>query len=203
MAKKDLKAELKELYFPSSNNVSEVDVPQMMFATVDGQGNPNEAKAFQEALQALYGVSYTLMFSLKKAKLADYTVMPLEALWWTHADGRFDLDAKEEWKWTAMLLQPEVVTQARFQDAVAQLKEKRDSPAVSKLRLEPFHEGRAAQILHIGPYSAERPTIERVHNYIREHGYKLSGKHHEIYLGDPRRAAPEKLKTVVRQPMRK
>ena len=120
MAKKDLKAELRELYFPSSKEVVEVDVPRLTFASVTGRGNPNEAKAFQEALQALYGVSYTLKFSLKKAKVADYTVMPLEALWRDKPDGSFDPDAKQEWQWTAMILQPDVVTRAAFASAHSQ-----------------------------------------------------------------------------------
>ncbi len=203
MKKIDFKKEFGKLYFPSAKDVVVVDVPPMNFAMVDGAGNPNRNPAFQQAIEALYGVSYTLRFGLKKQGVAEYRVGPLESLWWTDASGGFSMDPKEEWKWTSMILQPDVVTRAHFQEAVSQLKEKRNPVALSKVRLERFHEGLSAQVLHIGPYSAEKPTIERIHLFIQENGYKLSGKHHEIYLGDPRRSAPEKLKTVLRQPMRR
>ncbi len=198
----DFRKEYGTLYFPSAKEVVIVDVPPMNFAAVDGTGNPNENPAFAQALEVLYGVSYTLRFGLKREGVAEYRVGPLEALWWTHEDGSFSPKAKKAWKWTSMIMQPDVVTRERFEDAASQLKEKKHPPALSRLRLERFAEGRSAQILHIGPYSAERPTIERIHRFIQAKGYRPEGKHHEIYLGDPRRSAPEKLKTVIRQPMR-
>lgn len=203
MKKIDFKKEFGKFYFPSAKEVAMIDIPPLNFAMVDGVGNPNTMPAYREALEALYGVSYTLKFSLKKQGVADYRVGPLESLWWTDESGAFSMDPKAEWKWTSMILQPDVVTRTQFEDALSQLKEKRDPPALPRVRLERFHEGLAAQVLHIGPYAAERPTIERIHIFIRDHGFKLVGKHHEIYLGDPRRSAPERLKTVIRQPMRR
>ncbi len=204
MAKKDLKKELQSLYFPSAKEVALVDVPPMNFAMVDGAGNPNDSRAFQEAIGALYGISYTLKFMLKKAGKADYVVMPLEALWWTDEAGGFDFEStKATWNWTAMILQPDFVTKGHFREGAAQLEAKKHPPALPKLRFERFREGRAVQIMHIGPYAAEKPTIQRLHAYARENGFRLAGKHHEIYMGDPRRTTPAKLKTVVRQPVRK
>ena len=203
MAKKDLKKELQTLYFPSAKEVSVVDVPPMDFAMVDGVGNPNSSPAFQEAIGALYGISYTLKFMLKKTMNADYVVMPLEALWWTKTSGGFDYETPaKSWKWTCMILQPDFVTRTHFKEAAALLEARKHPPALSKVRLERFDEGHAVQVMHIGPYSAEKPAIERLHAYIKEHGHKLAGKHHEIYMGDPRRTAPARLKTVVRQPFR-
>lgn len=199
----DFKKEFGELYFPSAKEVAVVDVPAMSFAMVHGRGNPNTSLEYRQALEALFGVSYTLRFGLKKRGVAEYRVGPLEGLWWTDESGTFSPDSKDEWKWTSMIMQPEVVTRAAFDDAVSQLREKKDPAALPKVRFERYDEGRSAQILHLGPYSAERPTIERVHRFILENGYRLAGKHHEIYMGDPRRSPPEKLKTVVRQPMRR
>lgn len=200
MRKIDFKKEYGTLYFPSAKEVAFVDVPAMQFAMVDGAGNPNTSPAYTQALEALFGVSYTLKFSLKHEGVADYKVAPLESLWWTDDMGRFSVDAKDEWKWTSMIMQPDVVTRLHFTEAVSTLREKKDPPALGKVRLGRWREGFAAQVMHIGPYAAEEPTIARIHAFIRENGYQLSGKHHEIYFGDPRRSAPEKLKTVIRQP---
>lgn len=200
MAKKDLSPELQSLYFPSAKEPVFVDVPAMQYAMVDGRGDPNSSKDYQEAIGALYGVAYTIKFAAKKAKMGDVLVMPLESLWWSDNEEDFLLARKGRWQWTAMLLEPPVVTRKMFEEAVKQLRERRNPPGLDKVRLETWKEGKAAQILHIGPYAAERPTIERVHAFILENGYRLTGKHHEIYMGDPRRSAPEKLKTVVRQP---
>lgn len=200
MAKKDLSPELQSLYFPSAKEPVFVDVPAMQYAMVDGRGDPNSSKDYQEAIGALYGVAYTIKFAAKKAKMGDVLVMPLESLWWSDNEEDFLLARKGRWQWTAMLLEPPVVTRKMFEEAVKQLRERKNPPGLDKVRLETWKEGKAAQILHIGPYAAERPTIERVHAFILENGYRLTGKHHEIYMGDPRRSAPEKLKTVVRQP---
>jgi hypothetical protein len=108
---------------------------------------------------------------------------------------------KDAWKWTSMMVQPEFVTEALFAEAMAEVKKKKAPAAIDKVRLEKYTEGRCAQIMHIGPYSEEGPTIAKLHAFIEESGYEKTGKHHEIYLGDPRRAAPEKLKTVIRQPV--
>lgn len=199
----ELDSDAARLYKPSAKACEIVDVPEMRFLMVDGSGDPNTSSAFQDALQALYGVSYTLKFSLKKAGGPQFRVMPLEALWWTDADGRLDLDSKSSWSWTAMIAQPDFATEAMVDDAKRQAGAKRTLPALAKMRFEPFKEGLSAQLMHIGPYSEEGPTIEKLQAFIVEQGCEPAGKHHEIYLGDPRRSAPEKLKTIVRQPIRR
>ncbi len=200
MAKKDLPKDLQALYFPGPKEPVFVDVPAMQFIMADGTGTPNSAKAFQEAIGAMYGVAYTIKFAAKKAGIKGVPVMPLETLWWGEEEDDFLTADKEHWHWTMMLMESPAVTRKLFDASVRQLRERKNPPGLDLVRLERWREGKAAQILHIGPYAAERPTIERLHAFIRENGYRLTGKHHEIYMGDPRRSAPEKLKTVVRQP---
>jgi len=206
MAKKDLSEALQMLYFPSEKEPVSVKVPKMRFITVEGKGDPNSSKEFQQAIGALYSVAYTAKFTLKKsAKEKDFTVMPLEALWWCEGENEFPTTDKGEWHWKAMIMVPKHVTQRVVEEALEQLRKKgkdKELPGLKKLKLEEFDEGLSAQIMHIGPYSAERPTIEGLHKFIADSGHALRGRHHEIYLGDPRRSKPEKLKTVVRQPMR-
>ncbi len=177
-----------------------MDVPAMQFVMVDGAGSPESSKDFAEAIGALYGVAYTIKFAAKKAGTPGIPVMPLEGLFWTRAGEAFPPADPADWHWTLMLLEPPSVTKKFFDESVRQLRERKDPPGLARVRLERFREGHAAQILHVGPYAAEAPTIERLHAFIRDHGYRLTGKHHEIYMGDPRRSAPEKLKTVIRQP---
>ena len=202
--KVDFRKELKHLYNPSSKEATIVDVPEMNFLMVDGAGNPNTAQEYKDAVEALYGVSYALKFMVKKGEAAvDYGVMPLEGLWWADDMTQFSVENKDIWKWTSMIMQPKYVTEDLFDIAIVQVAKKKSLPALSNMRFESFHEGLAAQIMHLGPYSAEGPPIERLHNFIKENGYELRGKHHEIYLTDPQRSAPEKMKTVLRQPIRK
>jgi len=204
MAKVDFKQELKHLYNPSPKEAVIVDVPEMNFLMVDGVGDPNTAQEYKDAVEALYAVSYALKFMIKKGEAAvDYGVMPLEGLWWADDMTQFSMQNKDIWKWTSMIMQPKYVTKDLFDKAIAQVAKKKSLPALSKMRFESFHEGLAAQVMHFGPYSAEGPTIERLHNFIEENSYVLRGKHHEIYLTDPQRSAPEKMKTVLRQPIRK
>ncbi len=202
MQKIDLKKELKHLYSPSAKDVMIVDIPEMNFLMVDGEGDPNTAQAFREAIEALYGVSFTLKFMIKKEQAIDYTVMPLEGLWWTDDMTQFSTENKDIWKWTAMIMQPEYVRANLLERAMEAVGKKKNPPALSEIRFESFHEGLSAQIMHIGPYAAEGPTIERLHRAVREKGHVLTGRHHEIYLSDPRKAAPEKMKTVIRQPVK-
>jgi hypothetical protein len=203
MAKIDFKKELKHLYKPSAKKVEIVDVPQMNFLMIDGEGDPNTSQEFQDAVEVLYSLSYTLKFMIKKGDLKiDFGVMPLEGLWWTDDMSQFSTENKDNWKWTLMIMQPEYVTAELFNEAAEQVKKKKNPPALSKVRFEVFSEGKSAQIMHIGPFSEEGPTIKKVHNFIQENGCKLSGKHHEIYLSDIRKAAPEKWKTIIRQPMK-
>ena len=199
----DLKKTLKYLYVPSAKTFSIVDVPSMNFIMIDGQGNPNTSPVYSEAVQALYTGAYTLKFKIKKELGVDYPVMASEGLWWMDDMREFSAGRKDDWKWTMMIMQPEIVTPALFAQAVAAALIKKGLTALTRLRLERYEEGRAAQILYVGPYADEGPTIARLHQFIRENGGINTGKHHEIYLGDPRRSAPGKLRTVIRQPMRR
>ncbi|MDP3047656.1 MAG: GyrI-like domain-containing protein [Chloroflexota bacterium] len=204
----DLKKDLKNLYSPSAKEPTLVDVPAMQFVMIDGaieEGQtPSTSSGFQEVMQALYGAAYTLKFMSKKRKEdpIDYPVMPLEGLWWVE-DGHFDIAKPGNWHYTLMIMEPPHITAEMFQEALRQLRAKRPSPALDRLRLETFHEGPAVQIMHIGPYATESATVERMHAFARQQEYRLEGKHHEIYLGDPRTAAPEKLKTVLRHAVEK
>ncbi len=202
MTKIDFKKELKHLYNPSTKKIEIVDVPIMNFLMVNGSGDPNTAQEYKDAVEALFAVSYALKFMVKREKGVDYGVLPLEGLWWTDDMTQFSTENKDIWKWTSMIMQPEYVTEDLVSKALEQVEKKKNPPALSKIRFENFHEGLSAQIMHIGPYSAEAPTIEKLQNFIRENGYELRGKHHEVYLSDPRRSTPEKLKTIIRQPMK-
>jgi hypothetical protein len=190
--------DVNELYRASAKEASIVDVPAMRFLMVDGTGNPNEPGDFQDAIQALYSLSYGAKFMLKKQGI-EFKVSPLEGLW--GSAGGLDPNQKTDWKWTAMIMQPAEVTPSVLEKVTAEALRKKPLPALSRVRLEDFREGLAAQVMHLGPYSAEAPTITRLHEFIAKQGYRPVGKHHEIYLGDPRRSAPERLKTLIRQPI--
>ncbi len=202
MKKIDYKKELKQLYQSSAQNVSMVDVPRMTFLMIDGKGDPNTSQEFQEAVEVLFGISYTLKFMIKKGKEEiDYGVMPLEGLWWAEDMAKFSMEKKDDWKWTVMIRQPECVTANLVEKAIEQMRKKKQVDS-ARIRFESFAEGKAAQIMHIGPFSEEGPTIEKIHSFIKYNGFTLTGKHHEIYLSDIRRAAPEKWRTIIRQPMK-
>ena len=207
----DLKKQFKHLYAPSPKKVEIVQVPRLQFAMIDGaieKGyGPGNSPGFQEATAALYGISYTLKFMLKKRKTdpVDYPVMALEGLWWVE-NGIFDITVKDNWFYTLMILQPDVITRDIFEEGLAQVRKKRgDNEALSKLRQADFEEGSCAQAMHLGPYAAEPATVERMRAFAQENGYRdlvgSGGKHHEIYLGDPRKADPARLKTILRHPV--
>ncbi len=209
----DLKREFKYLYAPSAKKVEIVEVPCLQFAMIDGAiekgSEPGKSPSFAEATQALYSISYTLKFMLKKRKTnaIDYPVMALEGLWWVE-DGIFDITVKDNWFYTLMILQPDVIDEQVFGEGLEQVRKKKgDSPFLSRLRLEKFEEGVCMQTMHIGPYAAEPATVERMRAFALENGYQdcvgSGAKHHEIYLGDPRKADPSKLKTVLRHPIEK
>lgn len=202
MPKIDFKKELKHLYKPSAKKIELVDVPAMNFLMVDGKGEPETSTAYLQAVEALYSLSYTIKFMLKKGEIGiDYGVMPLEGLWWAEDMSDFVTGNKANWQWTMMIMQPDLVTAERVEEATAQVRTKKNPAALDKVRFQTFTEGKAAQTLHIGPFSEEGPTIQRVHEFIEDSGAQLAGKHHEIYLSDIRRAAPEKWRTVIRQPL--
>ncbi|MGD0861884.1 MAG: GyrI-like domain-containing protein [Candidatus Limnocylindrales bacterium] len=202
----DLRKRLAPLFNPPREPVL-VDVPELGYLMIDGHGAPEEgaehsATDFQKAFAALFPVVYTIKFRLKRDGLA-MPILPLEALWHTGEGGAFDVDvAPEKWGWRAMLAVSDDVTPAIFGAALEEVRRKRgSSDALERLCLERWREGRCAHVMHVGPYSEERPTIERLHAFIAAQGLRPRGAHHEIYLGDPRRADPARLKTVLRQPV--
>ena len=201
MAKIDFKKELKHLYRPTTKKFTLVDVPPMNYLMIDADGDPNDNPAYQAGMESLYGMAYTIKFALKPQGM-DYIVPPPEGLWWMDDMSEFSLETKDRWKWTMMIMQPDEVTQEIVDTAQLELARKKDPASLSRLRYERYHEGLAVQIMYLGPYADEAPTIARMHDFIRDNGYDFNGKHHEIYLSDPRRTAPEKLKTVIRQPVK-
>ncbi len=202
MTKRDFKKELKHLYQPSAKDFSVVEVPPMNFLMIDGHGDPNNNPDFQGGMDVLYGMVYTIKFALKPRGI-EFVVPPSEALWWMEDMSEFSLENKSRWDWTMMIMQPEEVTADIVEQAKLELARKKNPPALPRLRYEMYDEGLSVQILYFGPYADEGPTIARMHNFIHEKGYAMNGKHHEIYLSDPRRTAPERLKTVIRQPVKK
>ncbi len=172
---------------------------------IDGKGDPNTSQEYRDSLEALFSVSYTLKFMIKRGKQAvDYGVLPLEGLWWADNMNDFNSGNKDTWKWTSMIMQPaKLVTNELVAEAIEISRNKKNPSALPKLRFEPFNEGLSVQIMHLGPYSAEKSTVAKLHSFIEENGYAPKGKHHEIYLKDPSKSAPEKMKTVVRQPITK
>lgn len=199
--KVDFKRELHELYRPG-REPSLIEVPELAFLMVDGRGDPNTGEEFRDAIQALYSVAYTVKFAVRGMPGGiDFGVMPLEGLWWVPEMSAFTTGDKSAWNWTAMIMQPELVTAEIVAEAREDAAAKKALPALELMRFEPFREGHAAQVMHVGSYSEEGPTITHLHAFIAEQGYEPAGKHHEIYLNDPSRTAPERLKTVVRQPV--
>jgi hypothetical protein len=202
MSPVDLKKERSYLYAPSIKGNHLVEVPELPFLMIDGAGDPNTAPAYVAAVGALYAVAYGVRFALK-AQGFEYVVPPLEGLWWAPEMSAFTLGDKSAWLWTMMILQPEQITPALVEAAKAEALRKKKAPEIANVRLERYHEGLAGQILYTGPWSDEGPTIAALHAYLGEQGCALAGKHHEIYLGDPRRTPPEKLKTIIRQPAKR
>ncbi len=202
MKKIDLKKDLKALYKASAKEVMPVEVPAFRFLMADGIGDPNTSRAYAEAIEALFSVSYTAKFMVKKGpQEIDYAVMPLEGLWWADDMSVFANNDKAQWQWTVMIMQPDFVADEVIENALADVRQKKDLPGIDRLRLERFHEGRCAQLLHVGPFSEEGPAITRLHAFIEAQSSRV-GKHHEIYLSDIRRAAPAGWKTILRQPMK-
>ena len=208
----DLKKQYKSLYQPSAKKIEAIQIPNLQFVMVDGfiekGSEPGKSPSFAEATQALYSLSYTLKFMFKKRKTnaIDYPVMALEGLWWVE-DGTFEIFRKDNWFYTLMIMQPDVVTPEIFEEAREQVRKKKgDTEKLSQARLAYFEEGLCVQTMHIGPYATEPATVDRMKEFMAENGLKdcvgpIGGKHHEIYLSDPRKAAPDKMKTVLRHPV--
>ncbi|MET9002585.1 GyrI-like domain-containing protein [Amycolatopsis sp. NPDC004169] len=195
----DLKKDLKQLYAPKNTDWALVDVPEQRFLAIDGRGNPNTAESYKTAVEALYAFAYTIKMAAKQ-RGEDFVVGPLEGLWWAEDYAAFTVRAKDSWQWTMLIAQPPWIDEEAVEEArkTVQGKKKIDAP----VRFEKRHEGRCAQVLHIGSYDDEGPILARLHDeYVVEQGLKLTGLHHEVYLGDPRRVEPAKLRTVLRQPV--
>jgi hypothetical protein len=213
MRKVDLRKDYSHLYSSRAGRVELLEVPPLRFVMIDGaieKGHaPGDSPSFAEVTQALYGACYTMKFAAKKRSEdpVDYPVMALEGLWWV-SDGVFDLEVKDNWVYTLMIMQPEFVDDGELAAAIEALRKKKgDSPALSRLRLATFDEGSCVQAMHIGPYSTEPETIARMRDFLAANGLRdrvgPRGKHHEIYLGDPRKSAPSTLKTILRHPVEK
>ena len=201
MSKVDLSKELKGVY-KAKKEPKLIEVPVGKFLAIDGKGDPNGAE-YSEAITAIYGSAYTLKFHYKKLD-SDFKVMPLEGLWWIK-DGEFDMNnpaPRESWRWASLIRVPDFVEQKEFDEILPELVEKRGEK-VREVRLITFNEGLSAQIMYIGPYNEETPTINRLHAWVEEQGYRLRDNHHEIYLSDPRRTKAENLKTIIRHPVEK
>jgi hypothetical protein len=202
MDKYDIKKQFKELYAPRARDFELVTVPPLKYLMLDGQGNPGTAPAYAAALEALYSVSYAVKFASKQAG-RDYAVGPLEGLWTADDPDAFTRGEKDSWKWTMMIPQPDWISAAEVQDGIAKAAAKK-APALDLLRLETLDEGLSLQILHIGSYADEAPTLHRLHTeFMPANGFGFAGPHHEIYLSDARRVAPDKLRTILRQPVRR
>ena len=202
MQKTDFKKTLKHLYNPPKQ-FETVDVPEMQFLMADGHGDPNTEQEYTDVIEALYAVAYKMKFISKKTLEQDYTVPPLEGLWWADDMATFLTREKSKWDWTMMIMTPDWITKEIFADAIAQVRLAKNPSALGRIRLERYREGLSVQIMHIGSYDDEGPVLAKMHSkYIPESGLIEDGKHHEVYLSDPRRVAPEKLKAVLRQPVR-
>jgi hypothetical protein len=197
--KLDLKLQYIEIYDANTKDIQFLKIPSFQFLMIDGEGNPNSDESYQNAVECLYSISYTLKFSYRERQ--DYSVMPLETLWWMDDITEFSMANIERWKWTAMIMQPPFVTASMLQMAKHDAAKKKPLPAMPLLRMEKWEEGLCAQVLHKGSYASEESTIARLHETIEAKGYTKIGKHHEIYLNDPRRSAADKLKTIIRQPV--
>jgi len=204
MRKIDHKKKFEGVYKQPAKEISIVDVPEFQFLLIDGTGDPNNNPEYSSAVEALYALAYALKFKIKKGSFTvDYAVMPLEGLWWADDMKLFQLESRENWKWTMMIMQPEFITDEMVQESITEVREKKNPSRLSNVRFSNFQEGRCAQIFHKGPYGKEEiPTIKRLHDFILENGYQLRDKHHEIYFNSPLRTNPENLRTIIRQPIK-
>ncbi len=203
MNKIDFKKEYKDLYRASAKKVSYIKVPEMKFLMVDGQGYPEKSPDFQPAIEALYSAAYTLKFMLKDEKLQpknyfDFVVPPLESLWWMEGSDCFDVEKHDDWRWTLMIMQADYITDDLIEKAKEEILKKKEVSYFKKMRFEKGSSGKAAQLMHIGPYNDVNRSIDILIKEFEEKGLKMIGKHYEIYLSDPRRVPPERLKTIIR-----
>lgn len=200
--KLDLKKVRRELFTAPLNRFVLIDVPEVLYLMVDGEGDPNASPDYARAVSWLYTTAYALKFAWK-AKGKDFTVAPLEGLWWAENPASFVARRKSEWSWTMMIMVPDFVGPEDFEAARQKAVGKLGAPPPS-LRLDRLCEGSSLQALHVGSYDEEGPLLAELHGRIMpEDGYDFAGHHHEIYLGDPRKTEAAKLKTILRQPVRR
>ncbi len=198
----DVKKVFKPFYAPTNRDWELVDVPGQRFIALDGSGDPNTAPAYVEAVEALYAVAFGIKFQARRELGRDCVVAPLEGLWYAHDASVFTAGAKAEWNWTMLISQPDWVTDAFIGQAIAAASAKKKLPALARMRIEAQHEGLSAQLLHVGAYDDEAPALATLHDeFLAENGLRPAGRHHEVYLSDPRRTESAKLKTVLRQPV--
>ncbi len=196
----DIKKQYKALFAPT-RVPHLVEVPTFRYLLVDGQGVP-ESEAFQGAIGVLYSTVYSMKFMLKAEDRMDFVMPPLETLWWSDDPAAFEENRLDEWKWSAMLMQLEHVTEADIAATLAALEKKgKATPMHEEIRTASLEEGREVQVLYVGPYCGMGLTVKSMHAFAESEGLELVGKHHQIYLSDPRRTAPERLRTVLRQPV--
>lgn len=200
MAAVDLKKTYRE-HYTAATTPSFVTVPRRPYLLVDGEGDPNTSPGYRQCLETLYPLAYAVRSAVRDATGEAYIVMPLEGLWWSDDLSRFSVEAKDDWRWTLMICLPDPVTVVDVPELLARVSHARSLPAGDRVRYEPYGDGDAAQVLHVGPYATEVPTVEALHAFIASEGLVLRGHHHEIYLSDPRRVAPEKMRTIIRQPV--
>ncbi|MGP4020904.1 GyrI-like domain-containing protein [Saccharopolyspora sp. 5N708] len=203
MTRYDVKRELKQCYAPKNTDWALVDMPAQQFIAIDGRGDPNTSADYARAVEALYAVAYTIKFSSKRNLGRDFVVGPLEGLWWSDRPEVFTTRTKDAWHWRMLISQPDWITEDLIGEAKQAALAKKNLPTIADIRRETLHEGTSAHLLHVGPYDDEGPVLARLHHeYLAANNLRMSGHHHEIYLGDHRRTAPAKLKTILRQPVR-
>lgn len=201
MASIDLKKIYRDEYTAKVGKPALVTVPARPFLMVDGRGNPGTSPEYVAAVETLYPLAYGIRAAIKQEFGDGYTVLPLEGLWWADDMDAFRADRRGEWLWTMMIGLPDLADAAMAAAVLPEVTKKKNLASGHKVRFEIFEEGECAQVMHVGPYSEEAPTIDLLHQFIAAEGLALAGKHHEIYLGDPRKSDPSKLKTIIRQPV--
>ncbi|MCK0117896.1 GyrI-like domain-containing protein, partial [Isoptericola sp. S6320L] len=199
MASIDLKKSYPD--YRATTTPSRVTVPPRPYLLADGEGDPNTAGLYRACVESLYPLAYAVRAAVKEATGDAYTVMPLEGLWWADDMSRFSVEAKDDWRWTLMICLPDAVASVDVPDVLARTTARKTLPAGDRVRYEHFGDGDTAQVLHVGPYAAEAPTVAGLHEFVAAEGLVLAGTHHEIYLSDPRRVAPERMRTIIRQPV--
>jgi len=197
----DLRAANRALLNPKPGRVEVVTVPPTRYLMLDGRGDPVHSDDYHGSFAALYGLAYGLKFHYKKHEGIDYNMLAIEGLWWAEPAESFSMERRQDWIWTMMLSIPEFIPDELIQSMRQEIIRKKATPLMDRVYPQTLEEGECFQTMHIGPYAAEPPTIQFLHAEIHARGYTFRGKHHEIYLGDPRKSAPEKLKTILRQPV--